>query len=79
MEKNIFDISFQLDDKTYSGWVNPSGELNHPGMPTSFHVVLNKASFGFLSLEGCKWVINEERPAELVKLVGQAIEKYYGL
>lgn len=78
-EENIFDISFELDDKQYKGWVNPSGTTNEAGMPASFHVVLNEVSFGHLSFKDCKWTINEHRPPGLVKLVGKQIEKHYQL
>ncbi len=78
-EENVFDISFELDDKKYKGWVNPSGELNEAGVPTYFHVILNEASFGYLTFKDCKWTINEERPSGLVKLVGKQIEKHYQL
>jgi hypothetical protein len=77
MEDKIFDISFEHDEKKYTGWVNPSDKLNSEGLPTSYHVVLNNVSFGYLSFSECKWTVNEERPAALVKLAGQEIEKRY--
>ena len=79
MEDRIFDIAFEQDGVKYTGWVNPSEKLNHDGFPASYHVVLNNVSFGYLSFNDCKWTINEERPAALVKSVGQQIEKYYKL
>jgi hypothetical protein len=79
MEDHIFDISFDYDNKQYKGWVNPSDDLNDSGTPVSFHVVLNETSFGYLSYKDCKWMINEERPGGLVKLVGKEIEKHYQL
>ncbi len=79
MEDNIFDISFDEAGKKYSGWVNPSRKLSGAGQPVSFHVVLNDTSFGYLSYNNCKWTVNEERPEELVKKVGKAIEKFYQL
>jgi len=78
-EDNIFDISFEFEEKEYKGWVHPSDKLNESGTPVSFHVVLNDTSFGYLSFDDCKWIINEERPAPLVKLVGKKIEKHYQL
>ena len=77
MEDKIFDISFELDNKQYKGWVNPSDDLNDSGTPVSFHVVLNDTSFGYLSYRDCNWMINEERPEGLVKLAGKQIEKHY--
>ena len=79
MEDKIFDISFEFDNKQYKGWVNPSDDLNDSGTPVSFHVVLNDTSFGYLSYKDCNWMINEERPEELVKLAGKQIEKHYQL
>src|SRR5690349_16312590 len=78
MEDKIFDIAFDIDSKKYKGWVNPSDEMNDTGQPISFHVVLNDVSFGYLSYKDCKWMVNEERPDELVKEVGKEIEKHYG-
>ena len=77
MVDNIFDISFENDGIKYTGWVNPSEKLGANGQPVSFHVVLNDTSFGYMSLSNNVWVVNEERPEELVKKVGQAIEKVY--
>ena len=79
MQDHIFDIAFELDNKQYKGWVNPSEKLNEQGAPASFHVVLNDVSFGYLSFTNCKWVANEERPAGMVKLVGKEIEKHFQL
>jgi hypothetical protein len=77
MEDNIFDINFEEDGKQYKGWVNPSDKLNDSGTPVSFHVVLNDTSFGYLSFRDCLWMVNEQRPAELVQSVGKQIEKHY--
>ncbi len=79
MKEKIFDIAFEADGKKYTGWVNPSDKLNEAGLPVSYHVVLNNVSFGYLSFNDCKWTINEERPASLVKLAGLEIEKQYKL
>ena len=79
MEDNMFDISFEVDGMSYSGWVNPSEKLTDTGKPVSFHVVLNDTSFGYLSFHDCTWTINEDRPASLVKKVGEAIEKHYAV
>ena len=77
MEDNIFDIEVDYDNKQLKGWVNPSEKQNDAGIPVSFHVVLNDTSFGHLSLVDCKWLVNEERPAELVRKIGKEIEKHY--
>jgi hypothetical protein len=79
MEKNIFDISFKNEGKQYSGFVNPSDKLGKDGKPVSFHVVLNGVSFGHVSLNNCKWTINEDRPSSLVEAVGEEIEKHFQL
>ncbi len=75
-EGNIFDIAFNAGEQEYKGWVNPSDKINESGTPVSFHVVLNDVSFGYLSFQDCQWIINEERPSALVKLVGKQIEKH---
>ncbi len=79
MTDQIFDISFEFNEKKYKGFVNPSDKTSESGIPLSFHVVLNEVSFGDLSFDQCKWVINEKRPAGLVSLVGKQIEKHYQL
>jgi len=79
MRNKIFDISFEIDGIKYSGWVNPSGQVDSNGKPASFHVVLNGVSFGYLSVNECKWQVDEDRPASLVNAVSQQIEKHYQL
>jgi hypothetical protein len=79
MDENIFDISFKVDGKEYSGWVNPSEKTDENGKPASFHVVLDGVSFGYLSFNNCKWTINEDRPASLIVAVGHEIERKYEL
>jgi hypothetical protein len=79
MEDKIFDIAFENDGRQYKGWVDPSDKMNDEGQPASFHVVLQDTSFGYLSLHDCKWIVNEQRPAELVEAIGREIEKKYKL
>ena len=79
MTDQIFDISFEHEGKTYSGWVNPSEKLDALGKPASFHVVLDDVSFGYLTFNNCTWAVNEERPSALVKMIGKQIEKHYQL
>ena len=79
MEDKIFDIRFESGGVVYEGWVNPSEKLSSDGRPSSFHVVLNKVSFGYLSFQDCKWTVNEERPAALVEAAGREIEKHFEL
>jgi len=62
MEDKIFDISFEFDNKTYKGRVNPSDNLNDYGTPVSFHAIPDDTSFGYVSYKDCKWMIDEERP-----------------
>jgi hypothetical protein len=59
--------------------VNPSKKKDENGKPASFHVVLDGVSFGYLSVNDCKWTINEDRPSSLVERVGSEIEKKYQL
>ncbi|HKB45063.1 MAG TPA: hypothetical protein VKC90_11760 [Chitinophagaceae bacterium] len=79
MEDKIFDIAFENSGRQYKGWVNPSDKMNNDGHPASYHVVLQDTSFGYLSLQDCKWIVNEQRPAELVEAIGKEIEKRYKL
>ena len=79
MEDKIFNIEIEHEGRILKGWINPSDKLNEQGVPTSFHVVLNDTSFGYLSFQNCKWSVNEERPAALVKLIGKQIEKHFQL
>jgi hypothetical protein len=79
MEDKIFDIRFTSGGVLYEGWVNPSEKTSPDGKPVSFHVVLNKVSFGYLSFHECKWTVNEERPAALVEAAGREIEKHFEL
>jgi hypothetical protein len=79
MEDKIFDIAFETNGRQYKGWVNPSEKINDSGAPASFHVVVENTSFGYLSLHNCKWIVNEQRPAELVEAIGKEIERKYRL
>jgi hypothetical protein len=78
-EDKIFNISFEADGTKYTGWVNPSDKLNNDGLPVSFHVVLNDASFGHVSYSNNEWTVNEDRPEGLIEQVGKAIEKKYAV
>ena len=75
MEDNIFDISFDYNGLHYKGWVNPSAKKQSDGNPTSYHVVLNDISFGNVSINQGKWINSEDRPDELIALVGKHIEE----
>jgi hypothetical protein len=75
MEKDrIFDIAFECDGQKYKGWVNPSEKKDKNGKPISFRVVVEGAYFGNLSLDNCKWAINEDRPDSLTEAGGREIE-----
>ena len=74
MEDNIFDISFDYNGLHYKGWVNPSPKKQSDGTPASYHVVLNDISFGNVSFNQGKWINSEDRPGELIALVGKHIE-----
>jgi hypothetical protein len=73
--ENIFDFQFDYNGKHYKGWANPSKKL-HDGLPASYHVVLNDIFFGHVSFTQGKWIVSEDRPDELVMLVGEKIEAY---
>ena len=76
-EDKIFDIAVECDGTIYKGWANPSDKLNDDGLPSSFHVVLNEASFGYLSFSNGKWSANQQRPVELANAVGEQIKQHY--
>lgn len=76
-EDRIFDIGFFCEGRHYKGWVNPSEELQEDGLPVSSHVVLDNVSFGYLSFNQGDWLANEERPAALVRAVGDEIAQRY--
>lgn len=78
-EKDIFDIAFEAEGIQYKGWVNPADKKHDDGLPASFHVVLNDTSFGYVSLSGEEWTVNEDRPAAITKKVGKEIEKHYAV
>ncbi|RYY24945.1 MAG: hypothetical protein EOO04_12395 [Chitinophagaceae bacterium] len=75
MEDNIFDIKFDYNGLHYEGWANPSSKKNSDGEPASYHVVLNDISFGNISFNQGKWINSEDRPDELIALVGKHIEQ----
>ena len=76
-EDKIFDIEFEHDNKHYKGWVNPSEETHDDGLPASFHVVLNKVSFGYVSYTNNRWIADEWRPGGLAEAIGKQIENRY--
>jgi len=76
-EEKIFEIEVETDGTKYTGWVNPSDKLNGDGFPVSFHVVLDQTSLGHLSLNNGTWSADEQRPAGLVKVVGEQIARHY--
>jgi len=75
MEDNTFDIQFDYNGLHYKGWVNPSKKI-HDGVPASYHVVLNDISFGHVSFTQGKWINSEDRPDELISIVGNHIEDF---
>jgi hypothetical protein len=75
MTENI-DISLDVNGKHYKGWATPSGKNNKEGLPKSFHVVLNDVMFGNVSYSNDNWVIDEQRPPELVEAVGSFLQKH---
>jgi len=76
-EDKIFDIEFDCEGKHYNGWVNPSEKLHEDGLPASFHVVLDKVSFGHLSFTNGEWIPDEQRPPGLVEAVGNQISQRF--
>lgn len=76
-EDKIFDIEFEHDGKQYKGWVNPSEKVHDDGLPASFHVVLNKVSFGHVNFANNQWTADEWRPEGLAEAIGKQIEQRY--
>jgi len=74
MNQRTFDISLEHNGIAYQGWVTPSDEAQPNGIPRSFHVVLNETMFGNLSKSGDKWVVDQQRPDEMVEKVGLIIQ-----
>jgi hypothetical protein len=79
MKEDVFEISFEIGEKKYAGWVRPSEKLNGSGAAQSYHVVLENTFFGELTLNNCHWIINQSRPHLLVESVGKEIEKHFKL
>jgi hypothetical protein len=79
MDHSTVPIKFEYLGISYEGWANPSRKQNDYGMPESYQVVLNKESFGNLSLDRGKWVTDEKRPHELVVRVGKFLDEYVHL
>ena len=65
MTEDFFPISFTYHGVAYEGRISP--EAN------SYHVVLNNVFFGYMHRNGKHWQITEQRPAELVEMVGACI------
>jgi hypothetical protein len=76
-EEKIFDIAFEHEGASYSGWVNPADKLHDDGTPASFHVVLNNVAFGHVSYANDQWSADEWRPEGMAAAIGQEIEKVY--
>jgi hypothetical protein len=77
MQETVFDISFEYNDKTYTGLVTPSDQKDDGGRPISFDVVINGQPLGQLSFQDCKWFVDKEKPSGLVKQIGKQIEKHF--
>jgi hypothetical protein len=77
MNEEFFNIQFEHDGIHYDGLVTPSQKLREDGTPRSFHVVLNNVLFGNVHYNNSKWAVDEQRPDELIEIVGKEIEKYY--
>ena len=78
-DEKIFEIELETEGTIYSDRVNPFEKLKDDGFAVSFHVVLNKVSLGYLSMNNGKWIVDEQRPAELVEAVGKEIAQHYRL
>ena len=77
MANSSFRIRVNFRGTDYEGWVRPSEKDRIDGQPKSFHVVLNDLYFGNLSRTNRVWTVDEQRPQELVELVGSYIESQY--
>jgi hypothetical protein len=79
MSEEFFNIQFDHDNIHYEGIITPAQKLREDGTPRSFHVVLNNVLFGNVHYNNSRWAVDEQRPEELVDIVGKEIEKYYHL
>jgi hypothetical protein len=77
MSHEPIDIALDFDGIHYAGWATPSDKYHENGWPKSFHVVLNETFFGNLSFDNDTWLVDEQRPDELVDKVGTAIKSKY--
>ncbi len=75
MTEDFFPISFTYHGVAYEGRISPE-QKKEDATVASYHVVLNNVFFGFLSKDGKHWLVNEQRPQELVELVGSCIDNY---
>lgn len=76
LEKSTFDISFQHEGKSYSGWATPSPKKDEEGETKSYHVVLNEVFFGNLSFNNDQWEADTQRENGLIQATGKQIEKH---
>ena len=75
MEKTSIPLELDCQGIHYTGWATPSDSVHPDGYAKSYHVVLNEVFFGDLSYDHGKWIIDQQRPHELVVAVGHCLEK----
>jgi hypothetical protein len=75
MEKTSIPLEFECEGVSYKGWATPSDRLHADGLPASYVVVLNQVFFGDMSKSDGKWVLDEQRPHELMIAVGECLTK----
>jgi len=76
MEKHSIPVQFSHEGIHYEGWATPSDRHKDDGLAKNYHVVLNMVFFGNLSFDKGKWLIDEQRPHELVEAVGRFLHQH---
>jgi len=74
MEKTSIPLQFDLNGTQYTGWATPSDQ-KVGRYAKSYHVVLNQVFFGNLSHDRGKWLIDENRPNDLVMAAGECLNE----
>jgi hypothetical protein len=75
MEKTSISLEFESGGSVYKGWATPSDRLHDDGLPASYVIVLNEVFFGDMSKANGKWVLDEQRPHELITAVAECLSK----
>lgn len=73
MIKSSIPLHFSHLGISYAGWAEPSRDRHDDGLPKSYAVILNGTFFGNFSCNRGKWVIDQQRPYDLVVAAGERL------